>query len=737
MKTSKKKYLLDKILKNDNLNNNYIFSDFSINKFSLILLLFTFLFISILFIYNLNDDNKDLNKLRLQPGMIWEDPPLIAAFSFPIYKNNDDYINERNKAASDALSVFNIDENPYKNTLRFVEQLYRLSKDNSDNLKDIGISDRSIKIINEFTKQSKDLNLNTLRKFLIELYEEAYKNGIVNVSKDKIVKSEIIIQTSDNKRYIIQSEKLRDKTQFIEYAQDLIKKGLPNQLQLIAEEVLIKYNQPNLIYNRELTEKNMIQASESVPRTLGFVREGEIIIKNGEKLNNENIQKILSYQNTRFITSDSKFGLYYYLGNLGHCAIILFIMYIYLIKLRKRILNDTKQLIIILISLIIISILAWISINFSFTFPTDYFIVIPTFSMLIAIVFDSRTAFVSTVTMALLVSGIRNNDYVIGLLMIFSGVISAYTVRDIQSRTQVYQSMFFIFLAYILWSLIFTSENSFILNNIIINTIIAFIGAVISPLLTFGLLFLIEKYTNIATDLRIKEFDTLDHPLLLKLSELAPGTYQHTLSVAMLAERCAREINANALLTKVATYYHDIGKMFKPEYFTENQLGMENKHDSITPFKSAKIIIEHVDEGIKLAKEYKLPQRIIDFIPMHHGTSLVKHFYAKALEEYPNEAILEEDFRYKGPKPNTKETAILMICDSAEAISRIESKSVEEIEKIIEKNIQDRILDGQFDECEITFAELEKIKKTIAKTIIGMTHKRVNYKDIPNNRINN
>jgi putative nucleotidyltransferase with HDIG domain len=315
--------------------------------------------------------------------------------------------------------------------------------------------------------------------------------------------------------------------------------------------------------------------------------------------------------------------------------------------------------------------------------------------------------------------------------MIFAGTLAAYTVRDIQNRTQMFQSIFYIFIGLSLPIMVFGLEHSTDSVQILKKIGMSGINSVLSPLITFGLLFILERVTNIATDLRIKEFDDLNHPLLVKMSEIAPGTYQHTLGVAMLSERCAREIEANSLLVKVGSYFHDIGKMEKPEYFTENQIGIENKHDLLSPKKSAKIIIDHVQDGIELAKQYKLPQRITDFIPMHQGTTLVKHFYAKQLEIANGKEVNLEDFRYPGPNPNSKEAAIVMVCDFAEAISRLDSRSLEDIENIIDENINKRIADGQFDDCNITIEELKRIKSVIAKTLVGMTHKRINYKEIP------
>ena len=216
-----------------------------------------------------------------------------------------------------------------------------------------------------------------------------------------------------------------------------------------------------------------------------------------------------------------------------------------------------------------------------------------------------------------------------------------------------------------------------------------------------------------------------------KMNEIALGTYQHTMNVANLAERCAIEIGANPLLTRVGAIFHDIGKIAKPEYFTENQKEIRNKLELMSPKKAAEIVKQHVSDGIALGKQYKIPNRILDFIPMHHGTSLIKHFYAKALEEAgPNEKVLENDFRYPGPKPKSKETAILMICDSSEAISKVQNLTQEEIMDMLKKNIYEKFTDGQFSESHLTFNDLVKIEDTVSKNLMGI-HQRTQYKEIP------
>jgi putative nucleotidyltransferase with HDIG domain len=248
------------------------------------------------------------------------------------------------------------------------------------------------------------------------------------------------------------------------------------------------------------------------------------------------------------------------------------------------------------------------------------------------------------------------------------------------------------------------------------------------------MLFIVENISNITTDLKLEEYNNINHPLLIKLNEVAPGTYQHTMSLAVLAEKCALSIGANPLLTKLGAYFHDIGKISRPDFFAENQFDSDNKLYLIPPKKAAEIIRKHVTEGIRIAKEYKLPQSIIDFIPMHHGTSLIRHFYAKALEESPNTIINENEFRYPGPKPNNKETAILMICDSSEAISRIATLDRENLEELIIKSIEEKLLDGQFNETTLSLKELDIIKNICIKNIAAASHQRIEYKEIPNDK---
>ena len=264
------------------------------------------------------------------------------------------------------------------------------------------------------------------------------------------------------------------------------------------------------------------------------------------------------------------------------------------------------------------------------------------------------------------------------------------------------------------------------------------LNSFLAPIITYGLIGLLEMAFEITTDLTLIELLDYDHPLLKRAQQETNGTFNHSVVVGNLAEACAGAIGAHSLLCRVGAYYHDIGKMVKPDYFIENQYAGENKHYSLKPTMSARIIRNHVNDGLKLANEYGLPQIVSDFIPMHHGNTRVEYFYRKAIEEAKGDRskVDESQFRYPGPKPNTKETGILMICEAVEAAVRsINNPDILKIEAMIDKIIKQRIDDSQLDECPLTLDELKKIKGTMdgntgmLPVLRGIYHIRIEYPD--------
>lgn len=697
----------------------------------------TLLICTFFFTFNLNEGSQDINYSDVHPGDKWSKQTIVAPFSFPIYKDKEDYYEELEKAKKETYMVFTQNENSFQKVLEKIDTViintgkeYKVAEKYYQGILSLDLI-ADLSSLDPVTVQ-KMINITFLR--IKQFYGKISNNFIIDTSVIQIPHDVISVYIPPNIEKLIRKESLLDDKKF----KELVKKELLNNQsalqQKIIEDFVSRNFIPNIEFSIKLTEEALEDAIKNVAKTEGFVRQGDEIVAKGELISKETAKKISSFEKFYYKSTSTKITIWVLIGNFGHASIIFSILIVYLIIIRKRIYTDNIQVAVLCGVILIVAAVSWVTMQIRTTLPIEYFIFLPGLSMLVAIAFDSRTAFYVTVTMALILSGVRGNDYDTATAMMFSGILAAYSVRDIQSRTQLFRSMLFIMIGFGVTICAFSLERSYEFIPTLSKLFISFLNATISPLITFGTLFVLERFTNLTTDLKLEEYSKLNHPILIKLNELAPGSYQHSVSMGLMAEKCAEAINANSLLAKVGAYFHDIGKLQRPEYFVENQMDYDNKHDMLAPRKSAESIKIHVADGIKLAKEYNLPNRIIDFIPMHHGTSVIKHFYAKAIDEAHGATIDENDFRYPGPKPNSKETAIVMICDSAEAISRLSGKTREEIELIISSTIQSKFLDGQFDECNITLKELHTIKETCVKYIYGTQHHRVEYKDIPDSQ---
>ncbi|OGU13490.1 MAG: hypothetical protein A2X61_11610 [Ignavibacteria bacterium GWB2_35_12] len=733
--TDTKKTLLKKIRykESDTISHSKKSPRYS-NKTKVIIFIITAIFCTFFFAFHFNTQKSISLKFSAKPGNIWTSQPLIADFTFPIYKDLSEYNKEVSKAKDNALPVFVFESSAQnqstKNLNLILINFQNYINGNPNNIGAYFTLD-DLKQFDGLNPAQKLKDFTSMSKFIKIYLNEIYRYGLSNISISQLKNNEVSLQIPPNSIKILPRDLVTDSTTINEKASKYLNNKISTASLELSIKIISRCGIPNLIYSKTLTDQSFTLAEQSVAKTEGIVRKGESIVSKGHVVTNDILKKIRSYENSKLLRSESIYSIWYFLGSFGHATLIYTILLIYLFFIRKKIFYDNLQISILSVLLILIAFMSWLSIELSTPLPLEFLILLPAFSMLSAIVFDSRTAFYVTVTMALMVSGIRGNDYDVGLSMMFAGTLAAYTVRDIQSRTQMFLSIFYILIGLSVSIVVIGLERSADMTTSLNKLLMALINSAFSPLITYGLLFVIERTTNLTTDLRLQEYVNLNHPILAKLGELASGTYQHTLSMAQLAERCAVAINANPLLTKVGAYFHDIGKISKPEYFSENQIDIDNKHDMLSPRKSADAIKNHVVDGIKLAHDNNLPQRIIDFIPMHHGTSIVKHFYAKALEIANGEHVNDEDFRYPGPKPNSKETAVVMICDSIEALSRVPFKEKEDLEKAVDKSIKDKLLDGQLDESNLTMTDINIIKETCIKFIQSISHPRVEYKEIP------
>ena len=369
---------------------------------------------------------------------------------------------------------------------------------------------------------------------------------------------------------------------------------------------------------------------------------------------------------------------------------------------------------------------------------SEYLIPLTMGAMTLTILFDARMGFMATTSLAILMGVMMGQNIDLVIVSLFTSTIAIYNIRELRKRSQLFITMFALIAASVFviiglglfkennWSLMFRDIQFLVFNSML------------APIITYGFIGIIEMMFEVTTDLTLIELLDYDHPLLKEAQRETNGTFNHSIVVGNLAEACAKSIGAHSLLCRVGAYYHDIGKMAKSEYFIENQYGGKNKHDNITYTMSARIIRAHVNEGLKLAQEHGLPKIVSDFIPMHHGTTRVEYFYRLALKdaELKGNKVEESAFRYPGPKPNTKETGILMICEAVEAAVRsIKDPDILKIETMIDKIIKQRIEDGQLDECPLTLDELRKIKGTVdgnsgmLPVLRGIYHIRVEYPD--------
>jgi len=510
--------------------------------------------------------------------------------------------------------------------------------------------------------------------------------------------------------------------------------GFAPEAQEIIKLVTSSSVRPNLVYNRTATEKAIKEAQDAVKPVQKNVKAGEIIVREGERVTAEQISMLEQLGIQR--------GKSYPLNLLGIFLFVLLTMGLVLEFLKlyhPRIYEEEKLMILVGIIFIFILLLTRlltiieIGNRPAISTMTGYLAPVAAGSMLIAILLDSRLAYFLTMVMAVYVGMLTGGNQLSFTIAAFiSGTIGVYRVSTVSQTSDLAKSAIYLAGINIISILTLSLINGTLtLNMALLGIIIGAISGILSAILMLGALPYLESAFSITSMNKLLELSNPNHYLLKRLLLEAPGTYHHSLMVGNLAEASAEEVGANPLLVRVGAYFHDIGKIRRPEYFVENQQGSNNPHCKIAPALSALIVTSHVKEGVELAREAHLPQLIIDFIAGHHGTSLAKYFYNQALEEEGEGHINEESFRYEGPKPQSKEVALVMLADSVEAAVRsIPDPSTEKIRAMVRKIIRDKLDDRQLEECDLTFKDLDVIARTFCRVLEGVYHKRIEYPDI-------
>jgi len=603
---------------------------------------------------------------------------------------------------------------------------------------DAGVKDSAVNLVSTlFSKaiQLKDVNLpdkdkvSQLSSISNAMLSDEDFGALVKMDKEGLsnLESFLLSTMTEVYKFSIQynpdlSSELNNEN--IKRAQDMVQlkfnsSNFPKATRDLGANIGIKLVKPNAFYDKSKTEE---MKNEAINKTAPvIVKKDQIIVMEGEQVTKEKYELLKSLG---LLNSTNKSEWYIYISLGVVIALLLFMEYIYIYKYQKNVYKDVKKLTLInLITIISLILTKSLAVASPFLIPLAFA------PLIISLLINNRISLTINLINTIFISAATNFNIEITLLAIINSFVGALILQKQQQRNDIMYSCLYIAII----NLVATFSIGFLLSNnskdILTQAGFSILGSGLSGILTIGLLPFFESIFDIVTTIKLLELSNPNNPLLKKLLMEAPGTYHHSILVANLAEMAVEVVGGNPALARVSAYYHDVGKIKRPYFFKENQIAIENPHDKITPNLSALIIISHVKDGIELAKDYKLPKIIQDVILQHHGTSLVKYFYvtAKNNSEKPEE-IIEDDFRYLGPIPQSKEAGIVMLADSVEASVRsINEPNQYKIDTMVNNIIKNILMEGQLDECELTLKDITKIKDIFIKSLISIYHKRIEY----------
>lgn len=509
----------------------------------------------------------------------------------------------------------------------------------------------------------------------------------------------------------------RTKTYVIEEFKSL---NIPQELKGIGEEIALLTIRPNMVYDREATERQQREAMEAIAPVRVFPN--QVLIEKGTVITSEHIEML---KEMGLLARDRKADISLLIGVMCVSAFLVASLTFAVYYFHRDVYNNNLYL-----TLLILIILSTLIISLGVKNISNYLIPLAAGSMLISILINPQVAVFASFTMSVVVGIMLGNDFSHALVALSGALIGIFCTAKVSQRSDLTKAGGIIGGAkFILITGTMLLNNSTALE-ILKESPWGLVSGILSAILAIGTLPFLENAFGITSAIKLLELSNPNQPLLRKLMLDAPGTYHHCIIVGNLAEAGAEAVGADSLLARVGANYHDIGKLKRPYFFIENQLTSDNPHDKLSPTLSALIITSHVKDGVEIAKEYRLPDCITDFIVQHHGTSLLSFFYQKALESADEKKPDEASFRYEGPKPKTREAAIVMLADCVEAAVRSLPKPTHgKIEGLIRQIIKDKLSDGQLDECDLTLKDLDKIAVAFSKIMTGIFHTRIEYPD--------
>ncbi len=560
-----------------------------------------------------------------------------------------------------------------------------------------------------------------------EVLHNLYQTGIIHLSKSSPEMSgKPVMLITGNKFTYREPEEFYTITSARDYIHGFLFSN-PAPFNDRLEQQLIQVLEPDVYYDEATTSKIKDQLLEGISLTHGYVNKGDVIIAKGELVDSRKSLLIESLRATFERRDEPVESTGEVLaGHLALVSIAIGVLMIFVALFRKDVFADNKRMTIIFLSIILLVFVYSRALRMEAV--NLYIVPCCILPIVIRAFFDTRVALFTHVITILILGSIAPNSFEFVYMQIIAGMVAIFSIVNLRNRSQLFIATSLIFLAYLVCYIgqSIIHEGS-ILRVEWANTTWLFANAILT-LFAYPIIYVYEKVFGVISDVKLIELSDVNVPLLRELSLKAPGTFQHSMQVANLAEAAVYRIGGNALLVRVGAMYHDIGKMDMPMYFIENQSTQVNPHDELTFDESARIIISHVIKGIEKAKKHNLPDLIIDFIRTHHGTTMVQYFYQSFLKNYPEKILHEEDFQYPGPIPFSRETAVLMMADSVEASSRsLPNPDEESIDELVEAIIDRQIAQQQFINCDITFKDITVIKKLFKKMLMSIYHVRIEY----------
>lgn len=635
----------------------------------------------------------------------WKYGLLQASFDFPIYKNDIQVQKEQDSILADYQPYFQIDKEAEKNVLSKLREDYnktlRHSLPGTDYVRYI---ERTLKA----------------------LYEDGIiaGNDLKRMEEDSIIAIRLVDKNVATSRFIDQLYTVKEAYEYLLNADTTHYKK-----KILQQCNLNDYITPNLVYDEEKSEAAQKDLLSNISWANGFVLNGQKIIDRGEIVDEQTYNILESLRKEWEKRSDSVQEKRLTLaGQILYVGIFLFCFMAYLELFRADYYERKGTLTLLFALIVFFPVLSSIMVEQNLS--SIYVVPFAMIPIIVRVFLDSRTAFMAHVTIILLCSITLRFPHEFILLQVVAGMVAIYSLRELSQRSQLLRTALVVFISYALLYFAFELIHEDDLTKLNTRMYIYFMINGILLLFAYPLLFLLEKIFGFTSDVTLVELSNINNSLLREMSEIAPGTFQHSLQMANLAAAAANKIGGKSQLVRTGALYHDIGKMVNPAFFTENQSGV-NPHKSLSYEQSAQVIISHITDGLKLAEKHNLPKVIKDFISTHHGRGLTKYFYISYKNEHPDEEVDQEKFRYPGPNPFTKEQAVLMMADSVEAASRSLPEYTEEsISTLVDKIIDTQVSEGYFKECPITFKDIATVKALFKEKLKTMYHTRISYPEL-------